>query len=199
MKRPKDPRVLENIKQTYQWLNDHTEEAQHFLRLKEDTALFLNIEDPTSDAQDWIWKKAVNILLDNYDTGPLQYPREFLAKFRPLLAAAGAVTIDYGQDIETRREHATYEDPLLKLASSFNQMRKDRICTDVGFVCPSPDDEPLYAHSGYLAAYSSYFKGVFSGSFPEAQDASHMNPVLVNVSGFSRHCVEYVLGLLNSF
>lgn len=198
MDRPKDLIVLDHIKQTYQWLNGHAEEAQHFLRQKEDIALFLNIEDPASDTEDWIWKKAIHILLDTYDTGPLQYPRAFLTGFRPLLTAAGAVTIDYGPNIGIQRDQPTNEDRFLRLSGSFDQMRKHRMCTDVGFVCSSLDDEPLYAHRGYLAASTSYFKELFTGTFPEAGDASHTNPILVHVPGFSRRCVESVLGQFGS-
>lgn len=191
---PKDSRVLDHIKQTYQWLNEHAEEAQYSLRQKEDLALFLNVEDPTSDTGDWVWKRGLHILLDTYDTGPLQYPRGFLTGFRSLLTAAGAVTIDYGPDIGIRGDQPTNGDRLLRLSNSFNQMRKDRMCTDVGFVCSSPDDEPLYAHQGYLAASTDYFKELFTGTSREVRDASNTNPNLVPVPGFSRRCVEYALG-----
>ncbi len=191
---PKDRILLDHLKQTYKWLNDHTQEAQRFLLQRSNISLFLNIDDPTNDAEDWNWKKAKHILLDNYDTHHLQCPRDFLKNFHPLLVAAGAVTIDHGPDLKPQHEQSTSDDCLADLSESFDQMRKKGICTDVSFVCSSPDDEPLSAHRGYLAAYSSFFMEMFSGSFREAGDASHANPILVDVPGFSRRCVEYVLG-----
>lgn len=195
---PRDPIVLNHLKQTYKWLNDHAQEAQQFLRQKGAISLFLNVDDPANGAEEWNWKRAKHILLDSYDTKHLQCPRDFLKNYHSLLVAAGAVTIDHGPDMESRYEQPMSEESLTNLSESFNQMRKNRICTDVSFICSSPGDEPLYAHRGYLAAYSSYFRGMFSGSFREAGDASHMNPIPVHVPGFSRRCVEYVLGQSDS-
>lgn len=73
-------------------------------------------------------------------------------------------------------------------------MRKAGTCTDVHFVCDSPNDEPLKAHRAYLAAYTDYFKVEFSGTFYEARDASSENPIIIRVPKHSRKCVEYIIG-----
>lgn len=189
--------LLDHLEKTYKWLNEHTEAAGPFLtqRTADGIPLFLNVDDPTNTAEKWKWKAANNILLDDYDTGFLECPRDFIKPFRNLLIAAGAVSIDYVQDTLTAPVASTDEERQGKLCESFNQMRKNGICTDVWFTFDSPPNEnPLHAHRAYLAAYCTYFKDMFSGSFAEAGDASAMNPIQVRVPGFSRRSVEYVLG-----
>ncbi|KAF9446298.1 hypothetical protein P691DRAFT_733572 [Macrolepiota fuliginosa MF-IS2] len=187
--------LLDHLKQTYTFLNNYAEDAkQHLIQCTENgIPLFLNVDIAPKRPGDWNWKRANCILLDDYDTGFLECPRDFIKPFRPLLVAAGAVSIDYGQEVGALPKQPTSEDLLTNLRSRFNRMRREGICTDVNFVCDSPDDTPLCAHRAYLAAYTNYFEGMFSGSFREAGDASKDNPILVRVEKYSRRCVEHVL------
>lgn len=188
--------LLNHVKKTYEWLNDHAEDAEQYLRgcTEDGIPLFLNVDSPPERPEDWNWKRGDHILLDDYDTGFLQSPRDFIKPFHLLLVAAGAVDIDYGQITGTSPERPTDENRLANLCTSFDQMRKDGICTDVNFICDPPDDKPVHAHRAYLAAYNAHFKKMFSGSFREAGDASEANPIRVRVEEFSRRCVEQVLG-----
>lgn len=194
-KHSRNPSLIRHLEQTYQWLNDHAKDAQFYLQLSaaDGAALFLNVDDPTNTAEEWNWKRADHILLDIYDTGFLQCPRDFLKPFNSLLTAAGAVTIDYGKDVEPLYKRPKDEERLSSICTSFDRMRKQGVCTDVSFICDPPDDEPLSAHRAYLAAYTTHFNEMFSGSFTEAGDASSNNPIIVTVQGYSRNCVESIL------
>ncbi|KAF9446297.1 hypothetical protein P691DRAFT_776972 [Macrolepiota fuliginosa MF-IS2] len=187
--------LLDHLKQTYTWLNDHAEDAEQYLRQCTDDGipLFLNVNTVPEGPNDWNWKRADRILLDDYDTGSLEFPRDFIKSFHSLLVVAGAVNINYGQEAEVSSEQSTSEDLLTNLRTSFDQMRNDRTCTDVTFICDPPAGTPLYAHRAYLAAYSTYFRDMFSGSFSEAGNASQAKPIRVRVQKYSRRCVENVL------
>ncbi|KAF9446296.1 hypothetical protein P691DRAFT_673937 [Macrolepiota fuliginosa MF-IS2] len=192
--------LLEHLEETYRWLNGHAKEAERHLRRYSDLALFLNDGFPPSEnAREWNWKKADNILLDEYDTGYLQCPRGFISSFRALLTAAGAVTIKHGEpevEFDLPEQQITVDEPdrvFDGICVAFDQMRKDGICTDVSFVCDSPDNEPLRAHRAYLAAYSAHFREMFKPGFSEAGKASDAEPIVVPVPAFSRRCVEYLL------
>lgn len=194
---PRNPTLLDHLKKTYKWLNDHAQDAEQFLRQCTDDGipLFLNVDDPTKE--EWNWKKGDHILVDEYDkydTGHLECPRDFLKAFRSLLVAAGAITIDYGAGIE--RQEPTTVNYAIHHNATLNQMRRDRICTDISFVCDPPDGEPVFAHRACLAACSSYFRIMFSGSFLEADSRHIAQPFPIPDS--SRCCIEYVLGKIPS-
>jgi hypothetical protein len=187
--------LSQHIKETYEWLNKNADLARPFLEqcTKNRIPLCLNVNDPTNVAEEWNWKTADHILLDDYDTRFLQCPRNFIRPFKSFLTAAGAVAIDYGKEVT--RTPQKDEDRLSNLSASFERMRRDGVCTDVMFTFESAIEEPLYAHRAYLAACSDYFRHMFLGNFYEAGDASSKNPIIIRlVSDFSRRCLEHVLG-----
>lgn len=192
--------LLDHLQQTYEWLDNHSEESKYYLSRCSGMALFLNDDVPPDNATDWNWKRADHILLDNYDTGYLQCPRDFIKSFRRLLIAAGAVTIKYEHEvgIEVPEQQPASDDRLSNgLCVTFDEMRKTEICTDVSFVCDFPNNDSLRAHRAYLAAYSSYFRVMFSEGFREAGKASDKEPIVIEVPGFSRRCVGCILGMSN--
>jgi len=180
---------LDQLEQTYTWLDQHTDEAKPFLQKcsVDEVALFLNTEVPhMTPMGDWSWKMAEHILLNSdIDRGYLQYPRVFIKPFQCLLVAGGAVTIDYGKEIESTVVLATEEDRQMGLYSNLNRMRRNGICIDINFSFNSVDDQPLVAHRTYLAAYSSFFMKLFSD--PQVT-VIHMD------ESYSRRCVELLLG-----
>ena len=179
------------------WLDQHTDEAKPFLQKcgADEVALFLNTEVPhMTPTRDWSWKRAEHILLNSdIDRGYLQYPRVFIKPFQYLLVAGGAVTIDYGKDVESTVVLATDEDRQTDLYSNLNRMRRNEICIDVNFSFSSINDQPLLAHRTYLAAYSPYFMKLFSD--PEMADTK-ITVIHVDES-YSRRCVEFLLGKTN--
>ncbi len=190
---PRNPTLLDHLRQTYTWLNDHIHDAEQFLRqcTEDGDPLFLNVDDP-GDAEEWTWKRGDHILLDEDDTGYLEYPRDFIKPFRPLLIAAGAVIIKHGTGIESSEQEPSADGHPIHLGTRLNQMRRDRICTDVSFTCDPLDGEPVFAHRACLAACNSHFRNMFSGAYLE----SNQGPLAqsIQVPGFSRRCIEGVLG-----
>ena len=185
---------LDHLEQTYMWLDQHTKAAEPFLQKcsVNEVTLFLNTEKPhMTPTGDWSWKRAEHILLNSdIDRGYLQYPRVFIKPFQNLLVAGGAVTIDYGKDIESTVALATDEDRQMDLYSNLNRMRRNGICIDVNFSFSLIDDQPLLAHRTYLAAYSPYFMKFFSD--PEMGDT---RVTVIHVDElYSRRCVEFLLG-----
>jgi sacsin len=192
---PRNRTLLRHLEQTYKWLNENVDSAQLFLRRHTSEAIFLNVDDPKDIHEEWNWKRAGQILLDaEYDTaGGHQCPRTFLKPFKSLLVAAGALATDYG-NVDAVYQLQSDEDKLENLCTSFDSMRLNGICTDVSFVCDPPDDKPLCAHRAYLAASTNHFREMFSGTFSEAAKASSEEPIKIDVPGYSRKCVEYILG-----
>ncbi|KAF5349962.1 hypothetical protein D9756_009229 [Leucocoprinus leucothites] len=170
---PHNSTLLQHLRQTYQWLNEHTDSAEVFLQrcTADGVPLFLNVDDPENISEKWNWKRADHVLLDE-------------RTYNRLRGSAGA-----------QQETATDKERLSNLCTSFNGMRKSRICVDVSFICEANfgGDEPLYAHRAYLAAYTEYFREMFSGGFQEAGLASSQEPIAVPVPGYSRPCVKSIL------
>lgn len=189
----RNPTLLDHLNQTYKWLNENVDDAESSLMkcTRKGIPLFLNVDDPTNIQENWEWKPANHILLDDYDTGFLQCPRDFIKPFRSLLVAAGAVSIDYGE--ERLQKASAEEENQLNFLEQFNRMRHDGICTDVCFTFDS-DEEPLRAHRAYLAAYATHFRDMFSGFGIEAGIASAEEPVTIPIKGFSRPSMECLLG-----
>ncbi|KAF5350096.1 hypothetical protein D9756_009164 [Leucocoprinus leucothites] len=158
--------LLDHLEQTYEWLNKHADDAKPFLQKckTEEHALFLNTEVPhLTPMGNWNWKRAEHILLNSEsDREYLQYPRVFIKSFRPLLVAAGAVSIDYGKEVKPSVEETTNEVRHLNLYSTLDRMRRKQICIDVNLCFESAPDKPLHAHRTCLAAYSPYFMKLFS-------------------------------------
>jgi hypothetical protein len=187
--------LIDHLEKTYKWLDQNADNAGGPLKkcMKDGIPLFLNVDDPTDMEEKWEWKRATHILLDDYDTGFLQCPRDFIKPFQSLLVAAGAVSINYAH--ASISERPVQKDDQLSLLERFNEMRCEGVCTDVCFTFDS--EEPLHAHRAYLAAYSDHFKDMFSGFGIEAGVASAEVPIAVPIRGFSRRSMECLLGKLS--
>ncbi|KAJ7172033.1 hypothetical protein C8R46DRAFT_1084593 [Mycena filopes] len=148
---PGNRSLLEQLSATYGWLNENKEAAgPHLLRAT--GVLFLNVDDPSSEA--WEWRSAEQLLFDvEYDwpeTNTFRV-RQFLQDYRPLLLAAGA-SIEHAVDYKPR---STATDGNA-LREAFDTMRRAGQLTDVVL---EPVSEPtggnvdeLRAHSTFLAA-----------------------------------------------
>ncbi|KXN83781.1 Sacsin [Leucoagaricus sp. SymC.cos] len=185
--------LIDHLEQTYEWLNKNAKAAEPFLqKCKADQfALFLNTEVPQlTPMEAWNWKRAEHILLNSeFDREYLQYPRVFIKPYRSLLSAAGAVSMDHGQEIKRSVELPANEDRYTSLCSTLNRMRRNGICTDVEFTFKSSDKKPLHAHRTYLAAYSNYFMQLFS-----KPDLTKTKSTTIAVDrAYSRRCVELLL------
>ncbi|KAJ7137800.1 inositol-pentakisphosphate 2-kinase-domain-containing protein [Mycena epipterygia] len=152
---PGDPNLLQHIRATYGWLNQHVEDASDFLRGR--GALFLNVTDPDTDHWDArSWCSASQLLFDvQYDypeTGSYRV-RDFLRNYRPLLIAAGA-NVEHAVEFRP----ATQPQDSSGFREAFNAMRQRRQLTNIQLVptAPAPDEEVVaektWAHSTVLAA-----------------------------------------------
>lgn len=184
--------LLEHLEQTYIWLDRHSTEAEPFLRqFAEDEALFLNVDTTPNTTDDWNWKKASEIVLNDFDSGPLQHPRAFIRPYRRLLEVSGAETI---HQVETKDPLpiSNPENHLLSMRTTLDKMRTG-ICTDMRFTFKSPDERPLLAHRTYLAMYSPYFLSLFSTP-SRSGDRVMMTTIPIMQS---RRCAEQLLGRFN--
>ncbi|KAJ7685605.1 hypothetical protein DFH06DRAFT_1075137 [Mycena polygramma] len=148
---PGDRTLLQHLQATYQWLDENSGDARQFL-LCERGALFLNVDDPSSET--WEWRTAEQLLFDTeYDwpeRGTFRVNR-FLQNYRRLLLAAGADTehaVDYNPNTAPRAGDT--------LRDVFNSMRRAGQLTDMMLMpeeAMSMDaDSTLRAHSAFLAA-----------------------------------------------
>ncbi|KAJ7685634.1 hypothetical protein DFH06DRAFT_1075187 [Mycena polygramma] len=149
---PGNRTLLQQIRETYAWLNRNEADARIYLLQHTNEALFLNVDNP--DSEPWEWRTAEQLLFDvQYDWTELGTfrVRQFLQSYRPLLLAAGAGT-----------EHAVDYQPKTKaqdgntLRDAFDAMRKAGKLTDVVLmpmvISEDMDVETLRAHSTFLAA-----------------------------------------------
>ncbi|KAJ6490694.1 hypothetical protein C8R47DRAFT_1071069 [Mycena vitilis] len=149
---PGNRTLLQQIRETYAWLNRNEVGARNYLLQHTNEALFLNVDDP--DFESWEWRTAEELLFDvQYDWTELGTfrVRQFLQNYRPLLLAAGAGI-----------EHAVDYQPKTKvqdgntLRDAFDAMRKAGKLTDVVLMpmvtSEDMDVETLRAHSTFLAA-----------------------------------------------
>lgn len=180
--------LLEHLEQTYIWLNRHSTEAEPFLhRFTEDEALFLNVDTTPNTADDWNWKKASEIVLNEFDSGPLQHPRAFIKPYRRLLEVSGAETI-HQVDTKDPVPISNPENHMLSMRTTLDEMRRSGICTDMCFTFKSPDEKPLLAHRTYLAMYSPHFLSLFA---TRSSEASTMTTIPLTQS---RRSAEQLLG-----
>ncbi|KAF8963743.1 hypothetical protein BDZ97DRAFT_1818947 [Flammula alnicola] len=159
--------LLSDIKATYKWLNEHSQEAQEALLLAHDLSIFLNVNDPMTDAWDGQWATAEQLVLDlRYDHKPYKCVRLFLQEYDNLLRAAGSGTLKlFKREAE---EGDTSDLGAIRYRESrkaFNEMRKAGKLTDVTFK-PSYTGEDdltvgvadLRAHRIFLAAMIPHFR-----------------------------------------
>ncbi|KAJ6531185.1 hypothetical protein B0H19DRAFT_1190702 [Mycena capillaripes] len=174
---PGNRTLLEQIRETYKWLNENSVEARIHLLSTPDDALFLNVDDPSS--LPWEWRTAAQLLFDiEYDYPETKTFRvhKFLQGYRSLLLAAGAgieAAVDFRPKTKAQDGNT--------LRDMFNAMRKAGKLTDV-VLMPSetrPDEvidaETLRAHSSFLAAAIPHVQDGLS-DWAEANSKSYSFP-----------------------
>ena len=195
--------LLHDLEKVYQFLNNNLdlqfrqneELAQSILFALRDEQLFLNIDDP-GDRLNWV--QGSSLAFDCHDCeGSMQDVRKFLSPFEGILLSAGAIRVQHPAYIP---EHGLQSESgkLQSFWSSFNQLRKEKVLTDVELISQGMElssfREPLLAHRVILAASSQYFKDYFAGDFQESRDAlSPSSPLRVSVP-YSCPCVRSFLG-----
>lgn len=182
--------VVCDITKTYQWLEDHKDrpELGRCISKYNRENLFLNVEDPELDA--WTWHCADQLFFD-IDDGKDQFGvKRFLLPFSGLLQLAGVERVNSPPCPSLPKSSADIQ--LLTLRSSFSNMRRHKLLTDV--VLTTEDGANVAAHRVLLATASDYFKDMFCGSYVEARPASADDPVGVHVEDCSTPCLECALG-----
>jgi BTB/POZ domain len=187
--------VLPDLRETYGWLNAHSEDAgEHMIQYWRTHKLFLNVADP--EVMIWEWYSAGELLLGAKETmGNFHPVQKFLLSFKNLLEVSGVQPLTDATLPE--RSDSSSEISLQSIRSAFCLMRRKCELTDVLFIPDTGDDEQgnvFYAHCAYLATCSDYFKDLFTSGYKESLATSINNPVEVRVVGHSSHCVEIVLG-----
>ena len=177
--------LIEDLKATYLWLNDHESEAEGLLDYNQDK-LFLNVDNPFSE---WTWDSASELLLDDRDSSNPRPVRQFLRIYSGLLRAAGVKEIDHVSIPDDLPCEFSHETRLTRIRSSFNRMREADQLTDVIFI--AEDGTEFAAHRVFLAAQSRHFETCFSLGWRESRDLE--GKVEINVD-HSQGCLEAVLG-----
>ncbi|KIM37442.1 hypothetical protein M413DRAFT_30903 [Hebeloma cylindrosporum] len=206
---PNQRRILiHDIRSTYDFLEDNIGSAtgEDIVQIR-DGALFLNVEDPDTDT--WVWDEGDRLVFETHDMeNSVRYVRAFLLPYGKLLRAAGVLQVYHPQYIPNPATDSS-ESKLESIRLGFNELRVKEALTDVVFIPrevdersnATPEDEesqlgdtkPLVAHRSFLAVFSEYFADAFCGGFGESRTASSVDPVKMNVSGYSRECIQLVL------
>ena len=195
-----DGGLLDDMKATYRYLNEHCGAAQRFMVRYRKEALFLNVDHPESDS--WTLLPASQIVLNVSDDGDLREVRAFLRPFRDLLVVSGALEIKIPTAAPPPATPA--EGLLARLRTSFAEQRKSKTLTDVVFRVSGERGgatrrAELWAHRALLATASDHFNQLFCGHsrFSESRAASVEDPVVIPIeSDLELQCVELVLGEL---
>ncbi|KAJ7161471.1 hypothetical protein C8R43DRAFT_336009 [Mycena crocata] len=151
---PRNRTLLQQIRATYQWLNENSGAAREYLLGYSKTrALFLNVDDP--DVEQWEWHSAEQMQFDieyDYLETKTFKVRRFLQDYRPLLLAAGADSVQ----AVAYRPQGSAQDGNTVLREAFNAMRMEGQLTDMVLIPNEMDEgddvEALRAHSTFLAA-----------------------------------------------
>lgn len=156
---------------------------------------FLNI-DRASALDSWTWRSAAQLYIC---TGPIKdMPnssywgvRKFIGPFKNLLrlAQVGEIQAVRPQAIPD----SAPQDALASMLGAFNDMRANTELTDVAFVAGDDDSEDrmqFHAHRNFLVSRSPYFRGLFCGSFEEANPTNEP----FTVEDCSVDCLKEILG-----
>jgi BTB/POZ domain len=196
---PSNRHVLHDLRETYSWLNQRSEEAHPYIAPHSTDHLFLNIG--SASRAHWVWHSAAQLLLDTDDAIAGFHPvNSFLKPFRELLLASGVKPVINSQCPEPS-EPTSDSAVLASLRTAFRGMREKQELTDVVFEADDDDNEVTIppAHRAFLAACSEHFKVLFTGAFAESRPASANNPIKISVEGYSSQCVGLVLGKRSSY
>ena len=201
--------LTHDLESTYAFLEDNIGSAtgEDIVQIR-DGALFLNVESPNTDT--WVWDEGDRLVFETHDMeNSVRYVRAFLLPYSKLLRAAGVLQVYHPQYIANPATDSSESSKLESIRLGFNDLRMKEALTDVVLIPrnleegddaedeepQSGDLKPLLAHRSFLAAFSEYFTDAFCGGYEESGAASSDNPVKMKVSGYSRECVELVLGL----
>ncbi|KAI0919873.1 hypothetical protein AcV5_001825 [Taiwanofungus camphoratus] len=166
--------ILEDLRGTYQWLNERSKEAEPLLFRRRTESLFLNIDDPSGP---WQFVCASRLIFNSPDENERQSVRLFLMAFKDLLISAGALEVR--QPVVPEIAISPAEEVLLRWRSSMNYQRRHQCLTDAVFV--SADGEKFHVHRTFLATLNEYFRDLFCGSLRESGPASTENPMTVSL------------------
>ncbi|KAH7922300.1 hypothetical protein BV22DRAFT_1094901 [Leucogyrophana mollusca] len=185
---PQDKHVLSDVRESYQWLSDHCEEAEELIQPYRAESLFLNVDDPDDT---WVWHHAGQLFFNAPDSeSRAQYGvRSFLMPFRDLLLATGVRELKnpaYRPPVQL----SPAEERLANLRSTWDSLRAKGTLTDTIF--KAIDGQEFRAHRAYMATVSAYFVGIFCGGFKEAGPATVDDPIYVHVE-YPAVCVKVCL------
>ena len=155
---------LEDLKQTYQYLQDHLNESIATFVLS-DNVVWLNVNDwiphtmILSDLQD-SWQSLDKLVLSSsVDSGPIKAVRPGLMLYEKLLRGLGCQSITY-PTVALPHEPEGYS-----LVASLRRLRKEEKLVDVSF---TSEGRMIKAHTVVLSSVSDYCKGHFSHEWADS-------------------------------
>jgi sacsin len=184
--------LLSDIKQTYQWLEKHKEDADLRNRLVQyhTEPLFLNVDDP--ELMDWTWHSASKLYLNISDAPASDCwgVRQFLLPFRGLLRLAGVKEVQMrtapDMPISSLEEQL---DQLKSTRNNYDSMRRERKLTDAIFI--TDDGEEFPVHRVVLAGAGEHFSDMFLGNWEESNSIVKN---LIPVPECPADCLRWILG-----
>ena len=134
---------------TYEWLNNHAEEAREHMILIEGERLFLNVDDPKKDSWDGQWSAAGEMVLHlDYDFPNVKRVRRSLRDFAKLLCVAGCSTMFLlSKNVLTAATNACHTRNF-HVPKRFDEMRKGGEIIDIGLLPKAAAPEELLGLSG---------------------------------------------------
>ncbi|KDQ57943.1 hypothetical protein JAAARDRAFT_155600 [Jaapia argillacea MUCL 33604] len=177
--------VLEDIRQTYKWLNDHLGEADALVNYHQER-LFLNVDD-ASDYTSWKWDRASDLYFNSPDEDNRRMVRKFLLPFKELVLFAG------GKEIRNPSPPSALNSDSGDIFSHWRmklrQMREDHILTDVVYISNGGTEHP--AHRCILLVNGDHFARElhFEGNHPGGVHRTEMLE-------YSPTCLETTLNFL---
>ncbi|KAF9267247.1 hypothetical protein L218DRAFT_895575 [Marasmius fiardii PR-910] len=192
-KSPSNPQLLQDLIQTYSWLDQHSKEATPLLLNCHERRLFLNVVDPSHN--DWTgqWVEADRLFFNlRCDTGGLCAVRPFLHQFPSLLRASGVKELQDAPapELSLRSNETIFE----KQRHRFEEMRTNKELVDVKFVTSDQEHDDIWGHRSFLAAASDHFRLSFcSSGMEESRPASKADPVVILMTAYSAEAVKSVL------
>ncbi|KAF8629294.1 hypothetical protein AX15_003527 [Amanita polypyramis BW_CC] len=183
------PALLEDLKATYKWLNDHASEIHVHISQRRSKSLFLNVDNPDSD--EWEWHSASSLVMDLQDVGRLRGVKEFLRSYNDLLKAAGIRKIH-----NPVAKPVPIHDKTESIQRGFNEMRRQGCDVNVVFNPKEDENKILPAHRVWLIINSKYFQTSLldAEDFMEARKLKSEGRVVINVDNYSSLCVKEVVG-----
>ncbi|KAJ2928433.1 hypothetical protein H1R20_g8670, partial [Candolleomyces eurysporus] len=178
--------VLPDLKATYEWLNEHTSYLGSLRPELQESRIFLNVDDPSSEA--WRWSTARQMAFGTRDVGQIQGVRQFLSSFPDLLKAAGVLEAFYPPiDVRIPDER----DLLNQYRNGFSKLRTMNRFVDVIFTPEEEDSSPgvtdaclplLCGHRTFLSVCNPHFEDRFTGGYADSQGDQTSDNGLLNIS-----------------